>query len=396
MVKQHISNILTVNHAELERIIMKCYQIKRLPLMIWGAPGIGKSWTVKTSGQKLAKMEGLEFIDTKTPNKHPDKFCVTDIRLAQRDPSDVLGLPDVFAIILQDNSRLEIPVKVLQEYLASGEECEIITFTTRWNPPSWLPHEGKGIIFLDEILQAPQLTRSAAAEMIYDGRLGEWTKPEGYMIIGATNRITEAPIFEISPFLANRFAHVELRCPSVEEFVEWGMANGIDSRILAFLMTHQSAIYKFDPKARQHAFPTPRTWHYTSDMIKGIDDLDLIEIYSSICVGPYVAGEFRAFLRLREKLPSIDVYINKPNKVPIPEEHDLLYSLCASLAEYFRTHKDKETLRSIIIISNRLPTEFGVFLMKSCKSIHEGFFKDTVLELKEARPMLKKLGDYLL
>jgi len=364
--------------------------------LIWGAPGIGKSWTVNEVGKKLAKMYNMEFINTKTPNRYPDMFCVTDIRLAQRDPSDVLGLPDTFAIVQIDKQRVEIPVKVLQQYLANGEKCEIVTFTTKWNPPNWLPREGRGIIFLDELLQAPQLTRSAAAEMIYDGRLGEWVKPDGYLIVGATNRLTEAPIFEISPFLANRFMHVELRCPSVEEFVEWGMANGIDSRILAFLMTHQSAIYKFDPKARQHAFPTPRTWHYTSDMIKGETDLDLIEIYASSCVGPYIAGEFKAFLRLREKLPPIDTYIDKPNTAPIPEEHDLMYSLCASLAEYFRAHKTENVLRSIIIVCNRLPTEFGVFLMKSCKSVDETFFKDTVLGLKEARPMLKKLGDYLL
>jgi len=351
MVKDtHLSLTLSVNHSELREIIIRCYE-KKKPLLIWGLPGIGKSAEVKASGQVLAKRYNLEYIDTKTPNLHSDKFCVVDTRLAQRDPSDLLGMPDTFVLVRIDDTVKEIPLKVFRELIERNgvSNIEIISYITKWSAPNWLPIEGKGIIFLDEVLQAPPLIRSAAAELIYDRRLGDWVEPEGYIVIGATNRLKEAPIFDISPFLANRFLHVELNCPSVEEWSEWALEKGIDGRIIAYLMAHQSAIYQYSPTVRQRAYPTPRSWEYTSDLIKEITDLNLIELYSSAAVGPHIAGEFRAFLRLTEKLPPIRTYIDEPKKTIIPEEHDLLYSLCASLGEYFRGNKNEKVLKSIVV-----------------------------------------------
>ena len=72
-------------------------------LMIWGAPGIGKSSVV----EKVAETRKLELID---------------LRISQLAPTDLRGIP--------------VP--------ANGKAY--------WYPPEFLPTEGKGILFLDEIL----------------------------------------------------------------------------------------------------------------------------------------------------------------------------------------------------------------------------------------------------
>jgi hypothetical protein len=400
------SNLQTVNHAELKKMIVRLYTSKK-PLMVWGAPGIGKSAEVREAAEDLAKTLKLDVKDTKTPNKYPKDFCVVDIRLAQRDPSDLLGLPETFALIQLGGKRMEVPAKVLQSYIEKDEDYETIGYTTRWNAPNWLPvdKDSKGIIFLDELLQAPPLVRSAGAELVYDGRLGEWEKPEGYIILAATNRAIEAPIFEISPFLANRFCHVELRCPSVEEWTTWAIPAKVDTRVISYLQTHESAIYKFNVDSKAHAFPTPRSWAMTSDMIKGIKDISEVELYASATIGPLVAGEFKDFIRMSEKLPPTAEYIAKPRETRLPEnEHDLMYSLCASLGEHYRgdlgNKASKETLRSVAIIADRMPTEYGVFLLKMCKAMDESYFKPTLLTIKndtkEVQHVLAKLSKYLL
>ena len=75
------------------------------PVMIWGAPGLGKSTIVKS----VAKELGIEF---------------RDIRLAQIESVDLRGLPSV------DKE--------------SG--------TMKWNLPEFFPRDtkSKGILFLDE------------------------------------------------------------------------------------------------------------------------------------------------------------------------------------------------------------------------------------------------------
>ena len=82
---------------------------ERLPVFIWGAPGIGKSSIVKA----IAKDMNLEFID---------------LRLALLDPTDLKGIP----------------------FFDSKTNQGV------WAKPSFLPDsssQSKGILFLDEIEQ---------------------------------------------------------------------------------------------------------------------------------------------------------------------------------------------------------------------------------------------------
>jgi len=391
--------IQTINHEQLKKIIKRAYAMKK-PLFIWGTIGIGKSWTTRDAAREIAEELQLGYVETKQPNKYPDKFCLVDFRLAQRDPSDLLGLPETYAVIIDRDTktRKEIPVKALNVFLQNNNNTEVLAYITKWNFPSWLPLSGHGIIFLDELNLAPQLVQGSAYEMIYDRRLGDWICPDGWIVIGAGNRGIEdrVSVFEMGGALDNRFCHCQLRVPSVEEWTEWAIKNYIDHRIIAYLNAKQSALFTFSSKSKEKAFATPRTWHYTSDMIRGIDNLEDIQLYASTTVGTYVAAEFINFLRLQDKIPPIIEYIKNPDKTPIPESNDLLYSLCASLAEYFRTHKDKKTLTSIVKVSKRLTTEFMVFLLKLCKTIHEEYFKDTMPELKEAKSVLYEIGKYLL
>ena len=77
--------------------------------MIWGAPGIGKSSIVSSAADKA----GIDFID---------------LRLSQLAPTDLRGLP--------------VPVH---------PEDDKKQGTSKWYPPEFLPREGKGILFLDEL-----------------------------------------------------------------------------------------------------------------------------------------------------------------------------------------------------------------------------------------------------
>ena len=77
----------------------------KLAVMLWGAPGIGKSSIV----QQVAKAHGLDFVD---------------VRLSQLAPTDLRGLP------------------VAEDGIA------------KWFPPEFLPTSGSGIFFLDELNMA--------------------------------------------------------------------------------------------------------------------------------------------------------------------------------------------------------------------------------------------------
>src|ERR1035437_1698066 len=82
-----------------------------VPLHIWGACGVGKSQIVAEVANDL----DYDFLD---------------VRTVQLDPVDLRGLPR----IAEDQ--------------------------TEWVPPKFLPTTGKGILFLDELTSAPQMTQA--------------------------------------------------------------------------------------------------------------------------------------------------------------------------------------------------------------------------------------------
>lgn len=102
--------------------------------MIWGAPGIGKSSIV---GQ-IALENNLEFID---------------LRLSQLAPTDLRGLP----VPLANNS----------------DNPSATRGVSTWYPPEFLPTQGKGILFLDELNMAPPAMQGIAQQLIFRSPCGQ-------------------------------------------------------------------------------------------------------------------------------------------------------------------------------------------------------------------------------
>jgi MoxR-like ATPase len=137
------------------------HQLK-ISTMIWGPPGIGKSSIVR----QAAETHSLACID---------------LRLSQLAPTDLRGLPVADAGV------------------------------ARWYPPEFLPREGSGILFLDELNLAPPTMQGMAQQLILDRRVGSYTVPEEWFIWAAGNRKEDlAAVYDMPAPLANRFLHLEV------------------------------------------------------------------------------------------------------------------------------------------------------------------------------------------
>lgn len=71
--------------------------IGRFSVLLLGAPGIGKSYSLKETAKSIARRVGKTFIDYsddlyETIMKEPDKYFVfIDFRLTECEPSDLSG-----------------------------------------------------------------------------------------------------------------------------------------------------------------------------------------------------------------------------------------------------------------------------------------------------------------
>lgn len=365
-----VSTALNVNHGELSRLIYLFWQ-KKKSLFIWGTTGIGKSQEVRATAERIAKELGLEYSESIKDINDETKFLVIDIRLSQLDPSDLRGIP-VF-----------------------DKEAKV----TMWLPPESLPREGKGIMLFDEMNLAAPLIQASAYQLILDRQLGTYLVPEGFMLIGAGNRLEDrANVFDMAAPLKNRFGHCQLDIPSVEEWTNWAVKHQIDPRIVGFLNFKRTLIFTFDPHSKENAFATPRAWEATSRLIIDIPSSDLAWLNKVISteVGVGVAGEFTTFLRIRSKLKPLSFYLNNPKTCPLPSEEtelDLVWALITSLTEWYGDHKDVKTIKAIVEIIKRLHEEYAALTLKLMLSVDD-LLAQKLCKIASVKPLFHKLRDF--
>ncbi len=343
-----LESTLAVPFSTVKKIIKQAYH-KRLPLYLWGPPGIGKSSLVK----EVAQEEGLEVID---------------LRLTQIDPTDLRGLPKI-------------------------ESNEV-----RWIPPSFLPKEGNGLLFLDELNLAVPAIQHAAYQLIQDRKIGDYQLPEGWVCIAAGNRTSDrANVRPLPAPLANRFIHVEVRPPTVEEWTEWALKNNIDPRIITFLNFRKDLLLDFRPDSREHAFPTPRSWELCSRLIEDFnfskDEEEHVLMMARAAVGANAAAHLVEYLTITSQIDA-EKYLANPEKVSFPKDLSELYALCTVLADAVPHGAPKDRLERLCILLNRLAEKHGEFALLCLRL--RGTKIQELIDLPAAKELAKRFAKYFL
>jgi hypothetical protein len=270
----------------------------RLSVMIWGPPGVGKSSIVA----QVAQQAGIECID---------------VRLSQLAPTDLRGLP-----VAQDG-------------------------VSRWFPPEFLPREGRGILFMDEVNMAPPAMQGVAQQLILDRRVGSYEVPEGWTIWAAGNRKEDrAAVFDMPAPLANRFIHLETG-PDLDSFKSWALQHSVHEQVIAFVSYRTPLLHKIDPNNPR--WPSPRSWAMASA-------LHLAELDVAPAVGEGPAAEFRAFCALYDKMPDVDGIISGKETPEFPTEPSLRYGMVLALVA--RARSGEQALNALRYLAQRAPAEW--------------------------------------
>ena len=308
------------------------------PLMLWGPPGVGKSSVVR----QVAEQQGIGFID---------------IRLAQREPIDLRGLP------VPDHERGVV------DWLLAGE----------WprDPNS------RGILLFDELTTADRSLQVAAYELILDRRLGDlYRLPPGWLVVGAGNRSEDRAVAQtFSSALANRFCHISIT-PDLDTWARWAAGEGLHPDVIAFLRFQPACFFDMEGNVEQ-GWPSPRSWTRVAQSLTHSQGLPAATQALMIhgLVGQGAATEFLAFRDWALKLPDIPAMLNGKAPIIIPTRADQRYAFCAGLAHTLWQHvaddalndaKTQQRIARFFEISQALSADFATLaLMDAMQGAHD-------------------------
>jgi hypothetical protein len=270
-------------------ILVKRYlneKTRRRAVFLRGPSGIGKSEVVFQTSALLAE--------------HVQNWKgVVDLRLAQMDPTDLRGIPHVV------NGR------------------------TQWARPDFLPADGAGILFLDEITSAPPAVQAAAYQLTLTPE--DFGIPSTWMVIAAGNRKSDRGVtYNIAAPLQNRLCDVEVST-TIDDFTNHAITCGIRPEILSFLRDRPDLLHKFEPTGDIRPFPSPRAWFAVSANLElDLPVADRVEMNKGD-IGEEAAMVFETHLRVFETMPRIDDIL-EGRDVPVPKELNVRYCVAMGLA----------------------------------------------------------------
>ena len=313
------------------------------PLMIWGAPGIGKTSIVKAV---LESNGNGRLIDVQTAKMAPDDWAlpviVRDNLMMQGGPeavkkeeskhqekmaSGMLKNPDTYK--MENVRAIDVPKSWLPVFIPTGDKEE----DQRRDDVANLGDGG--VLFLDELSRAKSSVQNTCLKLIGERIIGNAKLGTKWTIISASNRMIDDPAGEqnFSTALGNRFQQINY-IPTFKHWKEWAL-NKVDPRILDFIEFNEEYFYTLDTDAasdESDIYASPRSWEAASEAIANATKhaekkgyrLTAAMIVKKVAasVGSDIAQEFGTFLRLLETFRKEDIreILTNPDKARLPKK----------------------------------------------------------------------------
>lgn len=258
-----------------------------IPLMVWGAAGIGKTQQIKG----YCRERGLEL-----RTYHP--------------AHDVNGA-DLIGRSYADDAQ------------TSGGDVEK---RTRYALPAWLPVEGqceeRGVLFIDELNRANEDVLAGLMEPLGEGTLAQsgWKLPDGWQIVCAGNPQEGGyKVNDLDEALVNRMVHY---APGWDApgWTNWARGVEMPDEIIDYALRYRSEYVEIGEEQLPNEIESaircsPRTLEYVSALYEPGMSMDMLRVCSSGLLGRDAAIALRALITEGEQTLTAEEILATPENV---------------------------------------------------------------------------------
>jgi len=284
-------------------VILTKRTIKGLPpkhsVLLRGPHGIGKSEVLKQIALELSESTGKTY-------------GFIDIRLSQREPGDVIGMP---------RSLAEYPfTRAVFKNGQVTEETSVLKNVMTHDLPVWFPRDPDscGFILLDELDRASREVQQTAFEISLDYRLNLNPLPAGWRVVSACNADLDIyAVIDIDHALLSRFLVIDFK-PTVPEWMDHARKIGVHPSVIQYLTKVPTDLDSPENMEPGKVYPCRRSWVMLSDCINymaengdsPIKDLDYLSLLSNGYIGS-TAVDYVEFVRKDYDVLTADDILNK-------------------------------------------------------------------------------------
>ena len=305
-------------------------------VMLQGKPGTAKSSVARIIPELLSDMYG-------------EKFGYWEQLLPSIDAPDVRG----FMIPAKDDA---------------GRAIAKYTYPAILPPIDYLKEHPRGVLFLDEVYQADYLTQKGCAPLILEKKVGDYSLPEGWWVICASNRMADkSGVAKPLMHVINRMRVLDIQLP-VDTWMDWAQDNGIHPMGIAFAKQHPSVVFDSEVPKDPEPFCTPRSFTSAMKLMMEIagDDMNLpgdtlTQEMVMGDIGQAAAARFFGWIKVADLLPTIEEIMTDPQgaKCPPDERLDAAFAAQQLIVYHSRNADDFDTIDKMWQYVERLPRELA-------------------------------------
>ncbi len=311
------------------------------PVTLVGPPGIGKTDFVRTLPALLSAHTGHEF------------------GLVVREATG-MDAPDVLGILVPQKREDGVAVS-----------CYTMPDIMRAVEATGLEH---GVLFIDEVGQGDALVQKALASLFNEGRIGDYTLPTGWYVMGATNRVEDrAGVARELMHFINRQCRIDIE-PDIQGWLRWARDTDIHHMLMAFANFRPGVVISDKVPAKPGPYCTPRSFTAAARFLvkaghaqglRGDNTLPDDEVTQGVVagyIGQGASAELFGFLRVEQHLPQWADIVSNPMEAKLPpvDRFDAAYAASSLVI----ARGDADTLDAGFTYCQRLPVELQTMVVR--------------------------------
>lgn len=266
----------------------------------------------------------------------------------------------------------------IEEHLASRSEVDLRGYLIPENgearytkPDFWriVDQFERGVLFLDELFQCSSEMQKAIAPLLLDRRIGDYTLPDGWIVVGASNRVEDrAGVTPALSHVTNRICLMDVSPPTPDELSAYYMRKAMPAEIIALVMKSPATVLSGTITAQGSPYCSPRSLERAGRVISTFSSA--AEALSTPMGQAAVEGfigrsaytELHAISQLIDSLPVMEDIINDPKGTRLPDTVDKQWLVASMLG--LRT--TGEQLDSVFQYLERLPANVAFIGLYGC------------------------------